>query len=1123
MDTKSIIYQKLEGFIKKFYTNELLKGIIFFVGLGLIYFLLTLFVEYFLWLKPVARTFLFCIFVIVEVFLLARYILFPITKLFKIQKGIDYKDASKIIGDHFTEVSDKLTNFLQLANDESQSELLLASIDQKANSLQPVPFSNAIDFSKNRRFLPLAIIPILFFAYFYISGNANILSQSLDRVVHFKNQYLPPAPFEFVIINPNLQTEQGNDFVLQIKSKGKVVPENAMIFINDESYFMESSKPGVFEYRFSKPFKNIEFHVEANEVSSNAYELAVVAVPTIANFEMIVNFPSYLNRKAEIVKGTGNAIVPEGTRVTWKVATLATKSVQFSDLTTVSAFSSSENSFQLSKSINQNIDYQIITSNEKVKDYEKLSYQISVIKDQYPTIEVDNAPDSLKIDKSFVVGKVADDNGLSKLQIVFYPKNKPEAGKKSYIPVKRDVFDQFIFTFPGNLPVVQGVSYEYYFEVFDNDAIHNFKSAKSAVFANRIATDEEKEDKVLQQQNDNINSLSKSLKAQDKQLSELDKLQKSAKEKDNLEFKDQQKINDFIKRQKQQDEMMKEFSKKMEENLDKFKSEKKDEFKEELQKRLDNTEKDLEKNQKLLDELKELNDKIKQDELVEKMDQFKQNSKNQVKNLEQLVELTKRYYVEKKAEQLADKLDKLAEKQEDLSNKEKENSAEKQEEINKDFDKIQEDLKELDKENKELKKPIDIPKDAEKEKSIDEDLEKAKDELQKESKAKAKPKQKSAAKKMKEISADMQEGMEAGGQEEMEEDVAMLRQILDNLLAFSFSQETLMGQFSSLKRGNPTFNKNLKRQQDLRLQFQHVDDSLFAMSLRNPKIGEEITKEVGNIHYNIDKSLESLVEALVPKGVSHQQYTISSSNKLADMLSETLNGMQMSMSGMSGKGKPKPGKGEGMQLPDIIKKQEGLGKKMKDGMDKGDKPGNKSGDKPGQKPGDKPGDGKEGKSDKPGDKGKDGKAGKDGESGGDGEGNAGEIMQIYKEQKQLRESLERELNKKGLGQNGQNALNQMKEIEKQLINKGFKNDVLQRILNVKQELLKLDKAIQQQGEEEKRQGETSKKQFNNQTNAMPAGLKDYLNSIEILNRQSLPLRPNFNQKVQEYFKKDDKL
>jgi hypothetical protein len=65
------------------------------------------------------------------------------------------------------------------------------------------------------------------------------------------------------------------------------------------------------------------------------------------------------------------------------------------------------------------------------------------------------------------------------------------------------------------------------------------------------------------------------LKAQDKQISEMDKLQKMGKEKDNLEFKDQQKVNEFYQRQKQQDEMMKEFAEKMKDNLDKFKSEKK--------------------------------------------------------------------------------------------------------------------------------------------------------------------------------------------------------------------------------------------------------------------------------------------------------------------------------------------------------------------------------------------------------------------------------------------------------------------------------------------------------------------------------------------------------------------
>lgn len=1096
MVNSNSIYQKLEHFIKKFYTNLLIRGIIFFIGLGLLYFLFTLFVEYFLWLNPMGRTILFWFFVGVEIFLLLRFILFPVFQLFQLKKGIDFNDASKIIGNHFPEVNDKLTNFLQLSNDKNQSELLLASIEQKANSLQPIPFGNAINFNSNKKYLPLALAPILVLAFFYISGNSTIISQSLNRVVHFKEKFLPPGPFQFVLLNSKLQTEQNQDFIIHLKTEGNVIPENVKIFIDNESYFMEKVKSNEFQFTIEKPSANVLFHVEANTVTSSDYELNVVAVPSIVNFEMLLNFPSYLKKKQEIIKGNGNAIIPDGTRVTWVINALATQNVLWKEGVSNYSFSKAVNYFTLSKLITQNTEYQILTSNTKVKYFEKLNYQISVIKDLFPTINVNNAPDSLKIDKNYVLGQVSDDYGLSKLQVVYYPKNKPQLFKRGTIALKANLYDHFVFAFPSSLSVEQGVSYEYYFEVFDNDAIHNFKSSKSVVFSNRIATDEEIVDEDLQQQNDNINSLEKSLKNQDKQISEMDKLQKSGKEKETLEFKDQQKINDFIKRQIQQDKMMKEFAEKMKDNLDKSNTDKKDEFKEELQKRLENVDKDLEKNKKLLDELKELNDKIKQEDLMEKIDKFKQNAKNQTKSLEQLVELTKKFYVQKKAEQIKDKLNKLSEKQEQLSNKEEENKLDKQEEITTAFDKIQEELKDLDKENKELKKPLDIGADKEKEKSIDDDLKKASDELQKDKKEAAKPKQKSAAKKMKQMSQKMEQSMDQGEMEQMEEDVAMLRQILDNLLAFSFSQEDLMAKFKTFKIGSPAFNKNLKIQQDLKLQFKHIDDSLFAMSLRNPKIAENITKEIGNAQYNLDKSLETLADAQIPKGVSHQQYTVSSANKLADFLSDILNNMQMSLSG-SGQGKPKPGQGEGMQLSDIIKKQEGLGEKMKDGMKKGQKPG----------------DGKDG------DKGKDGKkgAGAEGENGEDGEGAAKAIMEIYKEQKQLREALQNELEKQGVGGSGQNALEQMKEIEKQLLNKGFKNETLQRILNVKQELLKLNTALQQQGQEKKRQSETNKKEFYNQSKPLPSGLLDYLNSIEILNRQSLPLRSNFNQKVQEYF------
>ncbi len=169
--------------------------------------------------------------------------------------------------------------------------------------------------------------------------------------------------------------------------------------------------------------------------------------------------------------------------------------------------------------------------------------------------------------------------------------------------------------------------------------------------------------------------------------------------------------------------------------------------------------------------------------------------------------------------------------------------------------------------------------------------------------------------------------------------------------------------------------------------------------------------------------------------------------------------------------------------------------------------------KPGEKPGQKEG---EGKPDKNGAKG-----GKQGENGDDGEGDAGRLLEILKEQQQLRDALQKALEKNGMGGNGQNALQQMKDIEKQLLNKGFKNETLQKMLNLKHELLKLDKAIQQQGEENKRQSQTNKKDFNGNGTPISPALKEYLNSVEILNRQSLPLRPNFNQKVQTYFKSND--
>ena len=1128
MSTFSIIQQKLEEFIKKYYTNELIKGAILFFAIGLLYLLITLLVEYFLWLNPLGRRILFWAFVIVELGLFIRFIAFPLAKLFKLQQGIDYMQASKIIGNHFPQVNDKLLNVIQLNQNQRESELLAASIDQKATELQPVPFKSAVNFKNNAKYLKYAAIPILVFILFSALGGMDIFSSSYKRVVHYDTAFEPPAPFSFIVVNGDLNAVENKPFNLKIRTQGTAIPENASINYGGETYYMQQTAPGLFEYTFQQPVESIDFSLKANKVSSREYTLDVVKTPTLLNFEMVLDYPSYIGKRDETLKSTGNATIPEGTLVKWNVATKNTDAVTLKTADTSFSFTSKSKSFNFEKGVYNKFDYAITTSNEKLKDYENLAFTLNVVKDQYPEIDVQSKQDSTNTQRVFFLGQISDDYGLTKLRLVYFPEGGEKQAKTQALPLNKTNFDQFTYTFPGNLPLTEGVSYEYYFEVFDNDAIHNYKSSKSGIYSFRKLTKDELENEQLQNQQNAIKGLDKSLEEFKDQKQTLEELSRTQKEKNELNYNDKKKLENFLQRQKQQEELMKNFSKEMKEELQNFQPEnqEKDPFKEELEKRLDENEERIKENEKLLEELEKLQDKIAKEELTEKLEKLSKQNKNQEKNLEQLLELTKRYYVEKKAEKLAEELFEMGEEQEKLADKPAdENTKEAQEELNKKFEDYKKEMDELQKENDDLKKPIDIPEDKPTEQQIDEEQEKATDKLKQQKPNDAGKNQKKAGQKMKQMSKSMQMQMKSGQMESIEEDAKMLRQIVDNLVVFSFQQEDLMETFKKIEYGNPIFGKKLNVQNDLKTNFEHIDDSIFALSLRQPMIGTQINTSLTEIQYNIDKSLERLAQNQSRQGIGNQQYTITGANDLAVMLSEILSNMQMQMSlsmgSGSGKGTPKPGSGSsgGFQLPDIIKKQESLSEKMKEGINKGKK-GSK-GEGEGEGDGDGSGDGN-------GENGENGRDGKNGNEKGDnkeGNGNSedlnGELFEIFKQQQDLRNQLQDRLSKESLNGKGGDLLKKMEGIEQQLLDKGFNQNTLQQMLNLKYELLKLDKADLEQGQENRRESQTNKKDFRNNVQLAPDDIKKYFNTTEILNREALPLQQDYKTKVQEYFEEKD--
>jgi len=365
---------------------------------------------------------------------------------------------------------------------------------------------------------------------------------------------------------------------------------------------------------------------------------------------------------------------------------------------------------------------------------------------------------------------------------------------------------------------------------------------------------------------------------------------------------------------------------------------------------------------------------------------------------------------------------------------------------------------------------------------IDEELNKAMEELKVGKPGNAKKSQKAASKKMKELSESMQQSMEAMEGESIDENIDDLRKIVENLIEFSFRQEALLEKFSSSDNHHPDYPKNIKQQHMLKEYFEHIDDSLYVLSLRLVKMSSLIQKEVSDTYYYIDESFSNFTENKIMLGISDQQFVITAVNNLANTLSNLLESL-MNASSSFVKGK---GSAQEFGLPDIIKKQGELSDKMKDGLKQGEKSGKKGESKPGE----------------------------------GGEQMSNEVYEIYKQQAKLRELLKEILGKDGKssGNGSGDAVKQMEDLEKEFLEKGFTQEIIQKMQQLQYELLKLEKAKLQQGEDQKRKSETNIKEFQKRNIDKLKLQNQYFNYNEILNRQSLPLRSIYKKKVQEYFK-----
>ncbi|HJP63346.1 MAG TPA: hypothetical protein VJ844_07875, partial [Mucilaginibacter sp.] len=159
-----LLINKIDTFIRKYYFNNLLRGLIF-LGAGLFsaYVIITV-GEYYGDFNTTFRTFLFYFFIILNLGLIAWLVIPSLMAWMRLGKTITHDQAAEIIGKHFSDVSDKLLNTLQLkklADNSPESRALIeASIDQKIETLKPVSFPSAVNIRENSKYLKWVIFPV---------------------------------------------------------------------------------------------------------------------------------------------------------------------------------------------------------------------------------------------------------------------------------------------------------------------------------------------------------------------------------------------------------------------------------------------------------------------------------------------------------------------------------------------------------------------------------------------------------------------------------------------------------------------------------------------------------------------------------------------------------------------------------------------------------------------------------------------------------------------------------------------------------------------------------------------------------------------------------------------------
>jgi hypothetical protein len=417
------------------------------------------------------------------------------------------------VGQRYPQIGDALCNVLQLMAGQGQQrgvsrELVLAAFEQVAQRAQQVDFAAIIDKRPLRRrllWLLGSLVPVLLLTVGLPSGSA-----ALYRLRHWERSFVPPPPFELSLEERYLRVVRGEPVQLRVRATG-IPPAEVLLRVipsqgQEQQYELRADTPG--SYQLLLPAAQTDFRFLAlarwhgEFVRSPEGYVQVLERPILRSLRGEIRPPAYTRlQPSAFDERTTEIAAVYGSQILLQVESnkpLAAAQVLFlrteGERTDTLRYRLQVNgakamgSFRLNSSGVYSV---LLTDSAGYTNADPLRYRVIALEDAPPSIRLLEPATDAQLGEQALLPirvEISDDHGFSRLLLHYrlvYSRYVPPQERFQSVPVP----------FLPDAPVQEvpyiwdltrvGISpedrYEFFLEVWDNDAVRGPKAARTPI------------------------------------------------------------------------------------------------------------------------------------------------------------------------------------------------------------------------------------------------------------------------------------------------------------------------------------------------------------------------------------------------------------------------------------------------------------------------------------------------------------------------------------------------------------------------------------------------------------------------------------------------------------------